>query len=286
MTEHRRETPDGRATDHDREESADATVETPVQAGDPAEFDDGRYLYCVVADDEATVSTTGINDGEVFPVRVAGLTAFVGRCHSLYDASNPETIRRWLVQHQSVVDAAGEAAGTPLPFRFDTVIVGGDEAVRDWLRENADALADALERFAGRWEYRMEVIWDESRLEERLADGNDPDERDLSEGRAFLEEQRREQQLRERIREYREERARAISDQLESIAGEIERVRRSSAPLVTEADSDGPSVTFAVLTAAEHEETLGEFLESVASPDGVRVRFTGPWPPYTFAPTI
>jgi len=285
MTEQQGRGPDANRGDRPSG-TGEPSVETPDRAGDAAEFDDGRYLYCVVADEEATVSTTGIDDGDVFPVRAPGLTAFVGRCHSLYDASDPETIRRWLVQHQSVVDAAGEAAGTPLPFRFDTIIVGDDEAVRDWLLENADALGSALERFAGRWEYRIDVIWDESRLEDRLSDGDGADDRDLSEGRAFLEEQKREQQLRERIREFRERRARAIGDRLESVAEEVERVQRSGSPLVAEAGTTGPSVAFATLTAEVHEERLGDVLDSVAERDGVRVRFTGPWPPYTFAPTI
>jgi hypothetical protein len=42
----------------------------------------------------------------------------------------------------------------------------------------------------------------------------------------------------------------------------------------------------AVLVRAEHESTVGDRLEDLASRPGVEVRFTGPWPPYSFAPSF
>ena len=46
------------------------------------------------------------------------------------------------------------------------------------------------------------------------------------------------------------------------------------------------SLRVAVLADDDAETTLGERLDTIVEQDGVAVRFTGPWPPYTFAPDI
>jgi hypothetical protein len=44
--------------------------------------------------------------------------------------------------------------------------------------------------------------------------------------------------------------------------------------------------TLTVLARASRESELGETLESLADQPGVEIRFTGPWPPYSFAPSF
>jgi hypothetical protein len=41
-----------------------------------------------------------------------------------------------------------------------------------------------------------------------------------------------------------------------------------------------------VLAHESAADAIGEELDAVAAEPGVEVRFTGPWPPYTFAPTF
>ena len=275
-------------------------------------FESGRYLFCVVRPGEDGssppdgFSAEGIDGREASLVVAGDLAAVVQPCESLFDAADPETVRRWLLRHQSVVDAAGEAFGTPLPFRFDTVIVGDDERVADWLAENADRIHAALDDLAGRWEYRIEVAVEEETSADALEES---DERlaslaakieEADEGRAFLHEKQYDERLRDLRRERREERARDLVERVEPLADRVEwgEASSSTASIVGDAGSgaaDGsaetadaatPATSLSVLATPEAAESIGEELEAVADEPGVEVRYTGPWPPYTFAPEI
>ena len=279
--------------------------------GTPA-FENGRYLYCVVRVDESVeadrgtaFSAEGIDGGEVGLVVAGDLAAVTQPCESLYDASDPTTVRRWLLRHQSVVDAAGEAFGTPLPFRFDTAMDGGDERVREWLEANGDRIRAALDDLAGTWEYRIEVAVEEEALAGTL---EEEDERlaslaakiaEADEGRAFLHEKQYDDRLRELRRERREDRARDLVQRIEPLAERVEwgEAGSSSASMLGDAgggsdagseggDASTPATSLAVQATPEAAEGIGEELEAVADEPGVEVRYTGPWPPYTFAPAI
>lgn len=54
------------------------------------------------------------------------------------------------------------------------------------------------------------------------------------------------------------------------------------------ADStDGEQIArIAVLADQTDEGALGSRLDELVERDGVRVQFTGPWPPYTFTPDL
>lgn len=261
-------------------------------------FDTGRYLYCVVADDpEATLEATtgsGVGGGDVSLVRTADLAAVVQPCGSLFDSDDAETVRRWLLSHQTVVDRAGEAFGTPLPFRFDTVVQGDDAAVRTWLSEHRQSLSDALDTLAGLWEYRIEVSWDESRLADELASSDDrlaelQRQRDAAgEGRSFLLRKQYDRRLTSLVERHQTETMVDLRDRLDPLVDRLEDVDRQPtgglSPSRTTDDRLRRAVT--VLVRSAREEAVGDCLSDLASRPGVEVRFTGPWPPYSFAPSV
>jgi hypothetical protein len=279
-----------------------ATDESSVE-GSEEPFETGRYLYCVVRDDPETDSpdaalaeTDGVGGGEVTLVRRDGLAVATQPCRSLFDSDDLETVRRWLLQHQTVVDRVGEAFGTPLPFRFDTVLRGDDAAVRDWLGDHEPKLSDVLDDLAGKWEYRIEVSWDESALSDRLADDDPRLEElrrkrdDADDGRSFLVGKQYERRLSEVLETHRQETIDDLRDRLRPLVDRLEATegRSGSADLGGGTDTDDGRTrrTLTVLARASHESELGEALESLADRPGVEVRFTGPWPPYSFAPSL
>ena len=292
-----------------------------------SEFAVGRYLYCVVSvgDDappDEPLDRTGVDDEPVALVVKEGLGAVVHECEALYDAADPDIVRKWLLEHQATIDAAGERFGTPLPFRFDTILTGDDERVREWLIEEAGTLSAHLDELAGHWEYRIEVAEDDATLDEGLA--SDDHLADLAdrietagEGTAHLLETQYEQRRDELRHERRAERTRELAERLEPLAREVrelspertttlddgdsipagasdredstaarsERNREDS----TAGDGHGSATTQARVSVLAHEsaaDAIGEELDVVAAEPGVEVRFTGPWPPYTFAPTF
>ncbi|THE63539.1 gas vesicle protein GvpFL [Salinadaptatus halalkaliphilus] len=277
----------------------DRTAETTDTAGDVPEFDEGRYLYCIVqAGADTTLETTGVDDEPVSVVVENGIGAVVHPCDGLYDSSDLTEIRRWLVRHQTVVDDAGERFDTPIPFQFDTILRGDDGAVREWLREERETLERALSGLAGHWEYRVEVVEtdpidDETLIErdERLADLQSEID-DAEDGTAFLLEKQRDQRLAERRAARRESVTADLESRLAETVREVHALERSptaslDADAVSDERDEGETLCRLTLLAHEADEgVVGSILDDVASTDGLEVRFTGPWPPYTFAPEL
>ena len=244
---------------------------------DPTQFSEGRYVYCVV-DVDATpeFETEGVEGEPVYAVEADGLAAIVHECESLYDSDDLDVIHEWLLDHQAVVDEAGEAFGTPLPFRFDTIVRGDDDAVREWLDEARADLEAHLDDLAGYWEYRVEIgRIGEPEIDDERLDELRKEVEDAGEGRTFLLEKQLEDRRRELRRERDEEIAADAHDRLEPLVREIER-------------SEGSDVvgSFSLLVHEDDEEAVGEQLDAVADREGIEVRFTGPWPPYSFVPEL
>jgi len=265
--------------------------------GAPEAFDDGRYLYCVVdveTGDPDAFGATGVDDEPVRVVAANGVGAVVHGCETVYDSEDPRQVQRWLLAHQRVVDEAATAFGTPLPFRFDTILRGDDEAVADWLRAQRDELAGHLGDLAGYSEYRVVVTWDEAALAAAVADDDElADLRErveaAGEGKQFLLEKQLEQRRRERRRAETEALADEVDGKVEPLVRAYERLgdRQSASVAAGSDDEDAEVVTRVALLAHEDRvDAVGDRLDEVAAADGVEVRFTGPWPPYTFAPEL
>lgn len=268
-----------------------------ADAGESSGFEEGRYLFCVVdlppAVDRA-FDTSGIDGADPYVIAADGIGVVVQDCESPFDSADMGTIKRWLVKHQAVIDEAGERFGTPLPFRFDTILKGDDEQVRGWVAEEADVLVGDLAEFSGRWEYRIELIRDRDALERQLAGEDDrlaeiDRQRDAaSQGTAYLLAKQYEQRLRELTKHRVAEEAETLVDRLRDLAAVVEEVDGTSVDL-HEAEAGQPTDhrrTLSVLAAEEREDAIGELLEEYAARAGTEIRFTGPWPPYSFAPEL
>jgi hypothetical protein len=267
--------------------------------GDEAGTDaaDGRYLYCLVGlgGHDPALETTGI---EGAPVRVVGVDlgagavgAVVHDADGLYDSTDPAEVRRWLVAHQSVVDAAADRFGTPLPVRFDTVVEGGDDALAGWVRGHGEEILAALDRVAGRREYRLHVAWDRAAFEDRVEGTDDrlvelrAEASEASEGRAFLVGKQAEERLRELAAERRRELLAALRERVEGVVVEMEDADPRDDD--GEADVEGtPIGGVTVLCDRDRETELGDRLDAYVDAHEVSVTFSGPWPPYSFVPGV
>ena len=269
----------------------------------PPAFEEGRYLFCAVRRDRERDGSDDESDSDAFtatgledrPAYLVGddVALVVQRVESIYDSDDLTQVRRWLLTHQRVVDEAGNAFGTPLPFRFDTIVPGSDEDVIDWLTDHRETIDEALAFLDGRWEYRIEILWDESAVTEEITAEDsvlqDLDRRRESAGTgtAFMLEKQYERELRRRLSERREELARELGDALRETAVEVERQKETTSTLGDADTGDEDTVVrFSVLADRDREDDLGGHLDEIASRPNYEVRFTGPWPPYTYAPTI
>lgn len=291
---------DDAAETTDRLESLEG--QPTAEQNEMPEIDEGRYLYCIVpADEDAALEITGVDGESVSVLAEDGIGAVVHACDGLYDSGNLAQIRRWLVRHQTVVDEAGQVFGTPIPFQFDTILRGDDAGVREWLREESDTLERALSELAGHWEYRVEVVEvdpvsDESLIErdERLRELDDQIA-DSGDGTAFLLEKKYEKRLAELRAARREALTADLKERLAAQAREVHALERSPTASLADdvsggssgGESDGETLCRLTLLAHEDDEgAIGSILDDVAANEGLEVRFTGPWPPYTFAPEL
>lgn len=257
----------------------------------PATFDEGRYLYCAVPiDADRSIDVTGIDETPVDLLTVDDIGVLSHPVDSVYDSEDLTEVQGWLLSHQQVVDEAGERFGTPLPFRFDTIITGDDATVEDWVATRRAEIADALEWLAGRWEYRIELQWEQDTVREAVIDANEElsalaDEiADAQTGTAYLLEKRFEQGVREGLADRR---ASVRADVMEAVEPHVVRIEQANAQGQVFGDVGADSaVRVTVLAAKEQEEAIGEALEDFAAKPAYEVRYTGPWPPYTFAPAI
>jgi hypothetical protein len=279
--------------DDDTTTSDDAAVDP----GDgDASDDEARYCYCAVSvDDDADrpLDVEGVDDEPVRLLAADGVGIVLHDCDGLYDSDDPTQVQGWLLSHQAVVDEATEAFGTPVPFRFDTVVEGDDDAVRSWLTDQRDRLAEILAEFAGHAEYRIEVVVDEETLDAHLAESDDrlrelAEQRDDSEeGTAFLVDKQYDKRLAELRRERRAARTESLADDVAAHAREVQELDDPSTTLGEGRDREGTVQARLTLLADEAAvDAIGDVLDEVADEDGVSVRFTGPWPPYSFVPEV
>jgi hypothetical protein len=101
-----------------------------------------------------------------------------------------------------------------------------------------------------------------------------------------------EKQFDQRLRELRQEREttlkQSLVDRLDCHSEQLtERPVQSDAADSLGIDLDSDAVTqIALLAGPAAESAVGSTLDEITETPGVDVRFTGPWPPYTFAPEI
>ena len=239
------------------------------------------YVYAIVPpalpDDW---SAQGVNGSSVRAVSEANVIALV---HDMAEAAAytgpDDDVRRWVVEHARVVEAAWQVTGSALPVTFDVIVRGdhsttAEDRLRSWLRTSAGALTEQLRSFNDRSELRIELgLKDSSSPSEEMPN---PPLRSAR-GRDVLMAKRHLLVQRDRIRE--------------KAAGLERRARRELPPLCEKfvelprvhMDDVAPVLGAALLVPNSGIEEVGRWLaHRLQEEPALAVRFLGPWPPYSF----
>lgn len=271
----------------------DETQLTPIDKAEPLITGQGRYLYCVANSRErVSLGPIGIDGNKVYTIPYQDICAVVHECPAEpYQSTDREVVNSWVLAHQKVVDESWERWGTVLPLGFDTIVmdkdgVGAEENVRNWLQNAYDNLKSKMEKVRGKAEYGVQVFWEPQVIAQSLAKAS-PEISQLEEkiksqsrGLAYL---------------YKQKLENALKRELESKADRCfrdfyERIRRQVDNIVVEKTKQGVQNTqmimnLSCLLSRDKAAELGEELEKINSIEGFSVRFTGPWPPYSFVGT-
>jgi hypothetical protein len=250
----------------------------------------GLYLYCLTqGSPKEDLKLSGIEEGKVLFVPVNDLIAVVQECAQPFCSEDKEVVTKWVLRHQQVVDATMTAFGNVIPFSFDTLIVAKDgktagENLQEWAQKEEPHLRKKFAKLKGRAEYGVQISWDPNTVAPRVT-ANDPEVKVLKEeiqatgvGTAYLLRQKLETLLKSRLEiaadAYFKEFYRVIKLETEDIR--VEKIKKLEPPRQM-------LMNLSCLLSKERVSRLGHELDKISEIQGFFVRFTGPWPPYSFS---
>lgn len=249
------------------------------------------YVYAVTRD-AVTPEVDGIDGTRRFgSVTIDGISAVFTPANA--EAFSQEAIDaragdlEWLgaigYRHQDVVSDLMKRTAI-VPLRAFTLF-STEEAVRAYLHEHRDMLANALERLDGKQEWTLRIEFDPARWSEslttRIASLRDLQNEIASAapGKAFL--------LRKKLDDEKKKASHAAEQE---VVTEIEKLVLEKLGCETVAETrerrDGAFPQINVLINRDEEATLQELhatLNAQYEHEGVVLGLTGPWPPYSFA---
>ena len=260
---------------------------------------DALWTYCVTrAADELPRDATGVAGSELMRIEDGDLAAMVSRVpleefgaeplrQNLNDLAWLERVAR---SHEDVLERA-LAASTIVPLRLCT-IYEGEAGVRRMLREEHDALVEALGLLDGRQEWGVKLLVDRDKLAEAARSRSAETaalEDDLGAregGAAYMRRRRLERQVRESADALAQEVAEDVHARLEDWA--TAAVTRPAQNRDLSGHEGDMLLNGAYLIGADRVDGLRELvaeLEELHRPLGARLELSGPWPPYNFVPS-
>jgi len=251
----------------------------------------GRYLYCIAESSEKRdFGEIGLNGSRVYTIPCNGLCAVVHDCPAEpYQSLDEEIVKGWVVIHQNVVDKAWEAFGSIIPAAFDTIVQGNgasdpEENMRAWLENDYENLELKMKKVRGNAEFGVQILIDSSTVARRIAEQS-PEIMELEEeikskpkGLAYMYRQKLEDLLKKQMEK---EADRLFNEFYERIKPCVEDIRVEKNKKMDE-ENKQMLMNLSCLMPRDKDQRLGDELEIIDAMDGFSVRYTGPWPPYSF----
>ena len=250
----------------------------------------GRYLYCVVeAGEKMSFGKIGIEGNEVYTIPYEELSTVVHNCPAEpYKSEDKEIMKNWIMVHQSVIDQALERFGTVLPLGFDTIIQGNEttspeENMKNWLKQDYDNLKRKIEKISGKAEYGVQVFWDPKIIAKNVIEES-PEIKKLNEeirskpkGIAYMYKQKLEDLVKKEMEGKADQDFKEFFERIKPYADDLKVEKTKKAE-----DERQMLMNLSCLLPKEASKKLGDELEKISNMEGYSVRFTGPWPPYSF----
>jgi len=188
-------------------------------------------------------------------------------------------------RHQAVVEEA-LSLGPVLPARFGTLF-SSLAAVAEYSALNAAAIGQFLDQVTGREEWGVKGFFDRGQAETaclaRLEGQGQPAP---SPGARYLQTQRLRLKVKEELTGWLDETCTTVLNEWTRLAPDF-RPRRILPPAETTDLEIVSNWAFLVarIDVAEFRESLGR-VNAQHGPGGLKWELTGPWPPYSFCPTL
>lgn len=248
------------------------------------EAKEGRYVYCV-ADKSRTIKfgKIGIKNNNVYTISHKDLCAVVHNCKSqAYVSDDEEKVKNWIKTHQNVIDVASEKLGAVVPLTFDIIVKGSNEDVVDWLRKDYERLKKILRKVKNKQEFGIQIFWDEKKIGDKIAETNQEIQNlkeginKVSEGEGYFYKNTIETILKREMEKKADEHFKKFYDIIKNYVNniKIDKIKKEKGKQML--------MNLSCLVHENKVKNLGRELERINKLDGFSVKFTGPWPPYSF----
>jgi hypothetical protein len=245
-------------------------------------------LYCG-ENDRLSLGRAGIEGNEVYIIPYKDLAALVHNCPSEpYTSEDSEIVEGWVMTHQEVLEMAAQRFDTVIPLGFDTIIKGvngqtPEQNMEEWLKGDYENLKEKIARFRGKEEYGVQIFWEPKIIGQKIAEANsgikklDEDIMSKPRGMAYMYKQKLEDAIKTELEKEADRYFKEFFEQIKPWANDI-RIEK------TKKAEEGKQMlmNLSCLMDKEKYKKLGGELERINNMDGFSVRFTGPWPPYSF----
>ncbi|PKO24007.1 MAG: hypothetical protein CVU38_00920 [Chloroflexi bacterium HGW-Chloroflexi-1] len=253
----------------------------------------GRYVYCIIPDTgKKHWGEIGLDGQAVYTIPYKDISALVHDCPLEPYQGDDEAVKEWVWTHSQAIDAVWAEAGSVLPMTFDCIIrpVEGrtaEETVVAWLQAEYDGFRAKLEELRGKVELGVQIFWRADVISENVVEAN-AEIRQLRremeskpKGMAYFYQQKVEKALKQTLEAKADEDYRRYYRQITPYAEDI-HVNEAKRP----AEGKQQLMNLSLLVRKDRVRELGEELEKIEGDKGVEVRFTGPWPPYSFVSKV
>ncbi len=252
-------------------------------------IEEARYIYSIVRTGQReNLGQIGIEKKSVYTLPHRDIAAVVHSCEPKpYDTKNKTQAEEWVLEHSYVIDQATKRFGSILPFSFDVILRGDDSQIEAWLGQNYERLHEELKGVEGKAEYTIQIYYNYADLQSKVLDGN-PELRNLqnqikkeSKGKSYLLSKKMDQRLKGLISA---EEARLANKYISRIHLQVDKLIIDNKRTWIPEDCRNLKLlaSYSCLVREENVERLGEILDEINSQKGFRVRFTGPWAPFSF----
>ena len=249
-----------------------------------------RYVYGI-ADQGINehLGAIGLEGNEVYTIPYKDTCVIVHDCSAEpYKSEDENVVKEWLFTQQEVLDAVAEKFGVVLPMSFDMIVEGKsgsdpDQAVTEWLGKNYEIFSEKMSVLKNKQEFGVQVILDTGILSEKLFETDEKlrmkkAEIDTKpEGIAYMEKEILKDLLKEKVEEsadqyFREFYHRIKKSTEDIVIGKAKKVGGNQQMLMN----------LSCLVKKDRVSELENELEKIKNVDGISVRFSGPWAPYSF----
>jgi uncharacterized protein YajQ (UPF0234 family) len=251
----------------------------------------GLYLYSIADGADTTdLGPMGLDGNRVYTIPFGDFSAVVHDCKAdPYQSNDRNKVKAWVLTHQKVVDAALEKFGTVIPMGFDTIISGkGDvdpeENMRKWIETDYENLTSKMAKIRGKAEYGVQIFWEIHAMARNVSEKSTEIkalEREIQtkpKGIAYMYRQKLEELLKNEMARKADQCFQEFYEKIKLHTDDL-RVEKTK-----KADDEGLQMllNLSCLLSKGQSEKLGQALEEIDTREGFSVRYTGPWPPYSF----